>query len=501
MHSSRVRLRLGDAEQVGGAELVVILHHPEGRFDAASARVLETLGVEASELAATGALPSRVHTGAVAPIVGRDRPRRLVSVCLDPEPSDPLTEVRNVATVAGRHSEGARQIAVALPTLAAGEPGAVEALVEGIVLGRHRFDRYRSNAGVGADELEILVAAEVAEGALATEAARGQIVADAANWVRDLVTTAPGDKTPEALAEQIRAVVGSVGATVRVWGQAALVAAGFRGILAVAAGSRSRPVMVEIEYQGEETDAAGVALAGKGVTFDSGGLDLKALESMYTMKSDMGGAAAVAAAVYAAGRLSLPINVRAVLPLVENMPSGTALRPGDVIRHWNGVTSEVVSPDAEGRLILADAIAYLGSRGARSLVAVSTLTGATAVGADLWGVFSAEPDLAAGLVDAGHRAGEPGWQLPLWRPYRSYLDSDIADLRNVSERLTYSVAGIVGSLFLAEFVPPTIPWAHIDIAATVSRNRFTANDIWPKGATGSPSRALIRWLEATASAA
>jgi leucyl aminopeptidase len=172
-----------------------------------------------------------------------------------------------------------------------------------------------------------------------------------------------------------------------------------------------------------------------------------------------------------------------------------------VIRHWNGVTSEVVSPDAEGRLILADAIAYLGSRGACSLVAVSTLTGATAVGADLWGVFSADPDLAAGLVDAGHRAGEPGWQLPLWRPYRSYLDSDVADLRNVSERLTYSVAGIVGSLFLAEFVPPTIPWAHIDIAATVSRNRFTANDIWPKGATGSPSRALIRWLEAMASPA
>jgi leucyl aminopeptidase len=501
IRESDVHVRLAEVDHLGGAEVAVIFHHSDRRLDDRSARLLEGLGVQSSELEAAGLLPTRVHTAAVAPIVGRDRPQRLVLVCLDAEAGDPLTELRDVATIAGRYSEGARQIAVALPTLVAGERGAVEALVEGLVLGRYQFERYRSNAAVGAAELEVMVMAENPGESPSDEAARGQIVADAANWARDLVTTAPADKTPEALAEELRAVVGSVGASVRIWTQAELAAAGFRGILAVAAGSQSVPVMVEIDYQGGEADAPPVALVGKGVTFDSGGLDLKALQSMYTMKNDMGGAAAVAASVYAAGRLSLPINVRAALPLVENMPSGVALRPGDVIRHWNGITSEVVSPDAEGRLIMADAIAYLGSRGAQCLVVVSTMTGATAVGADLWGVFSAEGDLAGGLVKAGLRAGEPGWHLPLWLPYRSYLDSDVADLRNVGERLTFSVSGIVASLFLAEFVPPTIPWAHIDMCATVTRDRLTANEIWPKGATGSPSRALIRWLESMASAA
>ena len=146
-------------------------------------------------------------------------------------------------------------------------------------------------------------------------------------------------------------------------------------------------------------------------------------------------------------------------------------------------------------------MAYLASHGPRSLVAVSTLTGGTAVGADMWGVFAGAPELGAALVDAGLRAGEPGWQLPLWRPYRSYLDSKVADVKNVSERMVYSVAGIIGSLFLGEFVPPELPWAHVDIAATVLRTRQTENDMWPVGATGSPSRALIRWLEGMAEAA
>jgi leucyl aminopeptidase len=492
LRETGVGVRAGGTDQLAAAELIVLLHHPDGRFDDASARVLDRLGIDAAELAATGALSTRVNRAAVAPLVGQDRPRRLVLVCVAPTAADPLAELRDAAAIAGRHSSGAREVAVALPHAT---PGAVEAFAEGIVLGRYRFERYGAEGATAPDELELVVAADDAEPALAAGAARGRTVGEAANWVRDLVTTAPADKAPDALAEEIRSVVGSVGAKVRIWNQRELAAAGFRGVLAVAAGSHTRPCMVEIDYRGADADTDPVALAGKGVTFDSGGLDLKALESMCTMKADMGGAAAVAASVYAAGRLGLPVNLRAALPLVENMPSGAALRPGDVIRHWNGVTSEVVSPDAEGRLILADAIAYLCSRGAQRLVAVSTLTGATAVGADLWGVFSAEPDLAAELVAAGRRAGEPGWALPLWKPYRAYLDSDVADLRNVSERLTYSVAGIIGSLFLGEFVPPGVPWAHMDIAATVSRNRLTANDVWPKGATGSPSRALIRWLE------
>ncbi|HET6505372.1 MAG TPA: leucyl aminopeptidase family protein [Baekduia sp.] len=501
IRETSVRLRhVEEARIDADAEQVVAFTCPGDRLDPASARMLERLGVAPGELEASGLLPARVHQVATGPLLGAGRPRRVVLVGLDPE-AGAVAAVRDAATIAGRHAEGDGPIAVALPTLAARRPGATEALVEGLILGRHRFDRYRSGVAPRPSALDLLVAADVAEDALIAEARRGAIVADAANWARDLATTAPADKTPEVLAEELRAVVAAAGGSVRIWSERELEAAGFRGVLAVASGSPARPAMVEIELRGDASRDAHVALAGKGVTFDSGGLDLKAVESMYTMKHDMGGAAAVAAAVYAAGRLALPVNLHVALPLVENMPSGTALRPGDVIEHWNGMTSEVVSPDAEGRLILADAISYLTTRAPRSLLAVSTLTGTTAVGADLWGVFSDAHDLAGDLVEAGRRAGEPGWALPLWRPYRSYLDSAVADLRNTGERLTYSVAGIVASLFLAEFVPPSLPWAHIDIAATVARTRLTANAAWPAGATGSPARALVRWLEATGAAA
>jgi leucyl aminopeptidase len=501
IRETSVRLRRADDEQLGeDAEQVVVFTCPGDRLDPASARMLERSGVAPAELEASGLLPARVRQAVTGPLLGGARPRRLVLVCLDPEAADPVAALRDAAATAGRHAQGAGPIAVALPTSTAGRPDAAEALVEGLVLGRHRFERYRSNAVARPPVLDLVVVADAPEDELRAEARRGAIVADAANWARDLATTAPADKTPAVLAEELREVVTAAGGSVRIWSERELEAAGFRGVLAVASGSPARPAMVEIDLRGAD-GGAHVALAGKGVTFDSGGLDLKPLESMYTMKHDMGGAAAVAAAIYAAGRLALPVDVHAVLPLVENMPSGTALRPGDVIEHWNGMTSEVVSPDAEGRLILADAISYLSTRTPQSLVAVSTLTGATAVGADLWGVFSDAPGLAAELVDAGRRAGEPGWALPLWRPYRSHLDSNVADLRNTSERLTYSVAGIVGSLFLGEFVPPSLPWAHIDIAATVARTALTANEVWPAGATGSPARALVRWLETTGAAA
>jgi leucyl aminopeptidase len=384
-----------------------------------------------------------------------------------------------------------------------GVPAAVAAaaVAEGAVLGRYSLGRYRSNdngAAVVPVERLSLLSGDAAPVDLEAMASRALIVGGAANLARELCDTPARELTPSAFADRVlEETAGLEAVRCEIVEGDGLREEQLTGLLAVGAASSNPPRLVHIRYEGAPGDPEHVALVGKGITFDSGGLDLKPNDWMQLMKADMGGAAAVLAAIVAAARLELPLNVVGLLALAENMPGAGALRPSDVLRHRGGRTSEVVSPDAEGRLVLADALVMAGEQRPDAIVEVSTLTGGTALGADLWGVIARDTALADDLVAAGARAREPGWALPLWRRYLPYLDSRIADVANMGTPVPFASPAITGALFLDGFVPDGISWAHVDVGATVTHTVRTES-AWPAGATGSPTRALVSWLAARA---
>jgi leucyl aminopeptidase len=268
-----------------------------------------------------------------------------------------------------------------------------------------------------------------------------------------------------------------------------LSAGGFGGLVGVGAGSVHPPRLIVLESG--DPSAPLTALVGKGITFDSGGLDLKRLEDMLTMKTDLAGVASVLAAMTALDDMGSGLHIRAVLACAENMLSGTSTRPGDILRHRNGMSTEIVSPDAEGRLVLADALSYVCEGRPERVVDVATLTGSTALGRDVWAAIGTDQELVQKVVNAGSRAGDPGWQLPLWEGYDSYVRSSVADTKNAALGIKWNFGAILGALYLRQFVGST-PWAHLDISATVFRDE--EDELWCQGATGTSTRALISVL-------
>ena len=369
------------------------------------------------------------------------------------------------------------------------------AAVEGALLGAYRFDTYRSKPAPR--RLASVVLAGVDEDA-ATDAtvARARAGAEAAMWVRDLVNTPPQDKRPPLLADLVAAGVADDDVRVRVLDEDALADGGYGGILGVGRGSSMKPRLVELRWEPEGAERH-VALVGKGITFDSGGYSIKPTSGMETMKMDMAGAATAAAVVRAAARLRLPVAVSAVLALAENMISGDAQRVSDVIRMKDGTTVEVLNTDAEGRLVLGDALVHAVELGADTVVDIATLTGAVivALGDLIGGVMANDDALAAELVATGRTTGEALWQLPLAvEEYGKRVEGTFADLRNVGSGR--DAGTIFGALFLARFVPDRVRWAHLDIAGIAWRDN--GGPYHQKGGTGSPARTLIAWLEGLA---
>jgi leucyl aminopeptidase len=397
----------------------------------------------------------------------------------------------------GRASSTARnfgKVATTLPqVLGDRAPDAIQAAVEGLVLGAYRFDRYRGSPSDGPPALR--KATVLGDPAWSAKAARravvaGEVISDAVIWARDLVNTPPIDLTPDGLAQEASAMAKAAGLRVKVWNESDLERGRFGGILGVGAGSVLPPRLIELVYPGAG-DRTPLALTGKGITFDAGGLDLKKPKEMEEEKVDMGGAASVLAAMKAAARLEAATPVIAAIPSAENMPGATAIRPGDVLRHRGGTTSEVIDTDSEGRLVLADALAYLAESEPAAIVDVATLTGsvAHALGEEISGVLGNDPDLVGGLIASGGAVDEPLWELPLWRRYRGQLDSTVADLRNEATRIW--AGAITPALFLEEFVGG-IPWAHIDIGGTAFADE--PSDYCGPGGTGVPTRALVHFL-------
>jgi leucyl aminopeptidase len=395
----------------------------------------------------------------------------------------------------GKVAPQVAKLGSAATTLAqAGRPAedAVQAVVEGAILGAYRFDRYKTKEEDRPQLGAVTVLGSARWDTKAAKAAveRARVVAEAATWARDLVNTPAGDMTPSDIAAAAVAMAKEVGLEVKVWDEKDLAKGGFGGILGVGQGSATPPRLIELAYKGAAAAQAPIALTGKGISFDSGGLSLKQPDWMETMKGDMGGAASILATMKAIAILKPKVNVIAAIPSAENMPSGSATRPGDVLKHRGGKTSEVLNTDAEGRLVLADALAYLAEKGPRVIIDTATLTGAcmVALGEDVWGAMGNDRGLIRDVISAGDAVGEPGWELPLYEPYKKLIESNVADIKNIGKR--YGGA-ITAALFLAEFAGDT-PWVHMDIAGPAFAE--TAGDYTPKGGTGVPVRTLVRYV-------
>ena len=371
------------------------------------------------------------------------------------------------------------------------EDGAIEpsvaagAAAEGAALGGYRFDTYRAPS----KDPQIDTVTLVTRGARAA-LDRAAVVAGAVTFARDLVNEPGGTLTPSEFAARVAARAKASGATAKVMNLAQIRAAKLGGVLAVNQGSGEEPRFVTLTHAPKGATRS-IALVGKGITFDSGGLSIKPADAMMTMKCDMAGAAAVAATVCALAELGAPVKVTGYLPMTDNMTGGDAQRPGDVYTARNGTTVEVLNTDAEGRLVLADAISLACEAKPDVVVDLATLTGAcmVALGDKIAGLLGNDDALADELLGAADRTGERLWRLPLPADYRKLLDSPIADVKNIGSRYGGT---LTAGLFLQEFVTEGTAWAHLDIAGAAWSEEVDAEI--PKGGTGFGVRTLIDWL-------
>lgn len=412
----------------------------------------------------------------------------ILLVCVGARNTGKVTanDLRTAAMRCARHV-GRAHVVCSLGDVPVTDRDSAELAAEAMTIGAYRFDRYRT-----APPEDLPVERVTFPGTDERSIRAGSEIGKATNLARDLTNTPPADLTPEVFAGICEDLASQAGFFFQAFGIEQLRDEGFGGIVGVGAGSPHPPVLVCLET-GDESSAA-AALVGKGITFDSGGLDIKQLPWMVQMKDDMAGAAAIVAAMSAFRSLCLTPHVRAYLAIAENAVSGNATRPGDVLRHRNGRTTEVITPDAEGRLVLADAIAYAREKSPARIIDVATLTGSTGLGPELWGIMGNSQPLIDSLLLAGERSGEPGWQIPLWEGYRKNLRSNIADLQNFQQNVTWNHSAMWGGLYLSEFAGDC-PWAHLDIGATVFRDEpDEADETWALGGTGSGTRTLIEFF-------
>ncbi|PPF74094.1 leucyl aminopeptidase [Rathayibacter sp. AY1G1] len=457
----------------------------------------EELAPALSALGATGAaetlvrVPSSVRAGVIV-LVGLG----------SAEPDD--TALRNAAGAAVRLLAGSASVALSLP---AGSDGTLAAVAEGAALGSYSFTAFRGSTAAAAkapvEHVVLLGGGESADPAVLD---RALVLGRAVGTVKDLVNTPPSHLYPQTLAEAVQTGAEGLPLEVTVWDEEALAEEGFGGILGVGSGSSRPPRLVKVAYAPEGASTH-LALVGKGITFDSGGLSLKPPASMIGMKTDMAGAATVYAVVRAIAELGLPLRATAWLCIAENLPSGTAIRPDDVLTVRGGTTVEVLNTDAEGRLVLADGLVAASEEQPDAIIDVATLTGASvvALGNRTVGALG-DDELVSRVLDAARAAGEPFWQMPLPAELRPLLNSDIADIANVKPGNTAGGMLLAGH-FLREFVgkrgegedATTIPWAHLDIAGP-SSNGGGGYGFTGAGATGVSVRALIALAEGFASA-
>lgn len=413
---------------------------------------------------------------------------------------EPTAEsLRSAAGSAARAAGDVSTLALALPATTTEH---VQAVLEGAALGAYRYTAYRSGEQPTAIARIVLATSVVDSGAAAK---RASITSDAVMVVRDLVNTPPNDLFPESFADRAKALGEGLGLEFEVWGVDELREGGYGGILGVGQGSSRPPRLVAVRYRPTDDTAQHLALVGKGITFDSGGLSLKTAASMVGMKYDMTGAATVLATIIAAARLKVPVRMTAWLCLAENLPSSTAMRPNDVLTMRGGTTVEVLNTDAEGRLVLADGLVRASEEHPDAIIDVATLTGAARVAlGDRYAGLMGDDSLVERVRDAATATGELVWPMPLPSELRPLLASDVADIANAKPGNT-AAGMLLAGVFLREFVgrgsdeddAPVIPWAHLDIAGPAN-NGTGAYGFTPKGPSGVAVRMLIAVAESFA---
>lgn len=379
--------------------------------------------------------------------------------------------------------------------LGAGTPGispedAAQTLAEAALLGTYAFDKHQTKKNGNHKEIkELSIAVTAAQLAAARKGvSRGIILAEAANTARDMTNEPANYMTPGDMADIAKKIAKDHGLELTIMEKKEMKALGMGGVLGVNRGSAQPPKFIILNYRGRKTANVDIALVGKGVTFDSGGISIKPSEGMGEMKGDMAGGAAVIAAIGAIARLKPKVNVIALCAATENMPDADALKPGDVITIMNGKTVEIISTDAEGRLTLADVLSYVVAKlKAKNIVDIATLTGAcrVALGDITTGAFTNHQALCDRLLKAAGEAGEYTWQLPMYEEYKEQNKSDVADIKNAGNRWA---GAITAAQFLAEFTGET-PWVHLDIAGTSDTDKDHGYQV--KGATGVPVRTLV----------
>ncbi|MFE3283649.1 leucyl aminopeptidase [Streptomyces sp. NPDC059233] len=462
-------------------------------YDGKLSAVLEALGATGAE-GETTKLPA--PAGLKVPVV------LAVGLGSVPDKDESFDEevLRRAAGAAARALHGNKKAGFALPL---DDASAVTAVAEGALLGAYAFTAYQGgekkaakNGGPKLPLAEVaLLGAKPRDKDHKAAVERATVVATEVNVARDLVNTPPNDLTPEAFAAVASATAKENGIKVQVLDEKALLKGGYGGIMGVGKGSENLPRLVKLSYTHPKAEKS-LAYVGKGITYDSGGISLKPAGHNETMKCDMAGAAAVFAAVVAAAKLGLRVNVTGWLALAENMPSGSATKPGDVLRMYSGKTVEVLNTDAEGRLVLGDALTKASEDNPGAIVDVATLTGAMvlALGDRTFGIMANDDSFRTAIHEIAEEVGESSWPMPLPAELRKTMDSPTADIANMGVRMG---GGLVAGLFLQEFVGEGITWAHLDIAGPAF-HEGAPHGYTPKGGTGSAVRTLVRLAERTA---
>lgn len=488
-----IKVIAGDITKVETGAIIVGMfegvEHPDGDL----AVIDKTLGGAISQLISQGEIKGKLREVTIIHSLGKLPAARVVVVGLGKKEELSLDRVRMVAGEACRllQQRGISQaaaVALGAGVGGIGPDGAAQAVTEGALLGSYSFRRHMTKEAEHGElkRLTLVEADKTKLPVLQQGSDKGVVLAEAAKLARDMVNEPANYMTPSNMAEVAASLAKTYGLELEVLEREQMRELGMGALLGVTQGSRQPPKFIVLHYRRGASAQIDLALVGKGITFDSGGISIKPSEGMEEMKGDMAGGAAVMAALSAIAQLKLKLNVVAIAPCTENLPSGEALKPGDILTAMNGKTIEIISTDAEGRLILADALSYANKLGAKRIVDVATLTGSchVALGDECSGVFGNNQELVDRLIAASAVAGELMWQLPLYEQAKEQLRSEVADIKNTGGKWG---GAITAAHFLAEFVGNT-PWVHLDIAGTSQSEKDRGYIV--KGATGVTVRTL-----------
>ncbi|TKS60496.1 MAG: leucyl aminopeptidase [Nitrospira sp.] len=498
MKIMRVHTKQGRVESEA-TDALVLMHCEGEAFSKRDAAALDkSLGGALTELLQSKEFEGKANEAVLFHTQGKVPAKRLILVGLGKKKDVGLDQIRQAMGHAAKRVRQAKagSFTVGLPNVMPRSASAVDmaqVMAEGAILGSYQFDVYRSEGPTHKDlaAMSVLAPRKGRLRQLAEGIRRGVATAEATVFVRDLCNHPSNVMTPTKIANEAKAIAKETGVSLKILEQKEMEELGMGALLGVAKGSHEPPKFIILQYHGaKKKDDRPVVLVGKTITFDTGGISLKPSENMEQMKADMTGGAEVLAAIRAAARLKLPLNLISILPAAENMPGGRAMRPGDVVKTLSGKTVEVQNTDAEGRLILSDGLAYATRFKPAALIDIATLTGAcvVALGQFAIGMFGTDAKLKESVRKAGLRAGERVWEMPLWDEYFEQLRSDVADMRNIGGR---GGGMITAALFLSKFVGDC-PWVHLDIASTDWSERERA--YIPKGPTGIGTRLLIQYL-------